>query len=74
MGLRLYISTNQGLRRVATKVIMEEQGVLPQFAGSRQKMVEVITERRNGELFFRASGTYADSIGMGAFTSLRAVC
>jgi hypothetical protein len=60
MGQRLYISTNQGLRRVATKLIMDEQGVLPQFAGTRQKIVEVITERRNGEHFFRASGTYAE--------------
>ena len=60
MGLRFYISTNQGLRRVATKAIMEEQGVLPQFAGTRQKMVEVITDRRNGQLFFRASGTYVE--------------
>jgi hypothetical protein len=60
MAQRLYISTNQGLRRVATKLIMDEQGVLPQFAGTRQKIVEVITERRNGEHFFRASGTYAE--------------
>jgi hypothetical protein len=39
---------------------MEEQGVLPQFAGTRQKMVQVITVRRNGKLLFRASGTYAE--------------
>ena len=60
MGLRFYISTNQGLRRVAAKVIMEEQGVVRQFAGTRQKMVQVITDRRNGQLFFRASGTYVE--------------
>jgi len=60
LGIRFYISTNEGLRRVATKALIEKEGVFPQFAGTRQKMVEVITQRRDGDLLFRASGVYAD--------------
>jgi hypothetical protein len=67
MGLRYYISTNQGLRRVATKVILEEHGTVPQFAGTRQKIVEVVTERRSGELYFRATGSFAEFDEEGRF-------
>jgi hypothetical protein len=59
MGLRFYVCTDEGLRRIAMKVI-EERALLPQFAGTCQKIVEVVTQRRNGKLFFRAQGTYLD--------------
>jgi hypothetical protein len=60
MGARHYIATNEGLRRVANKVIMEDQGALPQFAGTRQKVVYVHTVQREGKLLFRAMGQYAE--------------
>jgi hypothetical protein len=64
MGLRFYACMEEGLKRIPLKVL-DKRALLPQFAGTCQKIVQVITERRNGSLRFRADGSYLDFDDLG---------
>lgn len=59
MGFRFYVFTNEGLRRIAREVF-ESRVSLPQFANTRQRTVEAVTQRRDGRLFARTYGTYSE--------------
>jgi hypothetical protein len=59
MGFRFYVCTDEGLRRISREVF-EERASLPQFANTRQKTVEAVTQRRDGRLFARTYGTYSE--------------
>jgi hypothetical protein len=55
-AIRHYIVTEKGLRRLNLNVI-NRKAALPQFAGTRQKVVEVRYEWRGNRLFLKAIGS-----------------
>ena len=57
MPIRHYIVTKKGLRRLRLDVF-NKRATLPQFAGTRQKVIQVQYERRGDRLLLKASGDY----------------
>jgi hypothetical protein len=57
MRVRFYIVSKKGLRRLRLNVF-NKKVPLPQFAGTRQKVIAVQYERRADRLLLSASGSY----------------